>query len=117
MANREKGEVSFDAQGKTWTLRYSTNALCELEEATGHGAIELANSMADETKIRISDLRYMLWAGLTDKHDGITVKEAGRLMDALGMDKAGPLIGEAFQAAFPSGGEAGEAEKGKSEAA
>lgn len=111
MANREKGEVSFEAQGKTWTLRFSTNALCELEDATGKGAMAVAEEMNDPERVRIKTLRAMFWAGLTDNHD-IDVKAAGDLMNEIGVDKAGLLIGEAFQASFPDA-EAGEAAKGK----
>lgn len=116
MANRETGGVDFTANGKTYTLRFSTNALCELEDATGKGAIAVAEEMNSPNNVRIKTLRAMFWAGLTDCHEGITIRDAGDIMGEIGVDKAGPLIGEAFQAAFPDA-EAGETEKGKPKAA
>ncbi len=105
MANKEKGEVSL---GQKWTLRYSTNALCELEEASGMGAIELANSLADESSLKLKNLRHMLWAGLLENHPGIQAVQAGQIIDELGFGEVGDRIGEAFTLAFPSDDDAEE---------
>lgn len=115
MANSEKGEVSFEVEGKTYKLRYSTNALCEMEDAAGVGAVEFANSLSDEKKVRIKDLRTMFWAGLFDNHK-ITIEEAGSLLDVVGLEFVGSLCGEAFTLAFPVA-EEGEPSEGKQKAA
>lgn len=109
MANTEKGEVGFEALGESWILRFSTNALCEIEDATGRSAIALANSLDDEDNVKMSDIRLMFWAGLTENHDEVDLKTAGKIIDNLG-PQAGVYIGQALLAAFP---EAGESTKGK----
>ena len=35
MANRERGEIGVEVEGKPYTLRPSFNAICELENITG----------------------------------------------------------------------------------
>lgn len=113
MANRQKGEVSFQALGETWTLRYSTNALCEMEDLFGKSAIEVAQLLDAEGGVKLRDLRAVFFCGLTDRHEGVTERIAGNLIDDIGMENAGPLIAEAFTAAFPSAEEAEDAGKPK----
>ena len=43
MGNPYKGEVQFTAGGKSYTLYFSINAMCELEEALGDGIVQLAS--------------------------------------------------------------------------
>lgn len=100
MANKERGEVSFDLDGEAYTLRFSTNAMCELEDATGVPVLQLANSLQDETSVSIKTLRAMFAAGLSDSRS-VTAPQAGDIIDALGIPRAGELIGQAFMAAFP----------------
>ncbi len=115
MANRQKGEVSFRADDKEWVLRYSTNALCEMEDLFGKSAIEVAQSLDSEAGVSLKDLRAVFYCGLTDRHEDISEKRAGDLIDDIGMEAVGPLIAEAFLAAFPSAEE--EQREGKSRAA
>lgn len=88
--------MTFEAGGSTRELRFTANNLCRLEEATGRGVTEIAAGMANG--MRISDLRMMLWAGI----DGISLDQAGEIIDEIGFERIGDLIGEAFTAAFPS---------------
>lgn len=101
MANRERGEVTFDACGQTWVLRYSTNALCALEGAIGKGALAAANEMVEPGSVQMSTLRAMMWAALSERHPAVDLKKAGELIDALGFVEAGAKLGEAFQLTFP----------------
>ncbi|HEU4986863.1 MAG TPA: GTA-gp10 family protein [Rhizobiaceae bacterium] len=101
MANRHRGEVSFDAAGKTWTMRLSTNALCELEDALGSGVDAIGTSMADPRSAKVKTLRLIMWASLTDHHEGVTVRQAGELIDEIGLDTAMGLVQKAFAAMQP----------------
>jgi hypothetical protein len=49
----------------------------------------------------LKSLRTVFYCGLLDHQEGVTQRQAGDLIDAIGLDKAGPLLGEAFTAAFP----------------
>lgn len=98
MANREKGEVSFSADGKDWVLRFSTNAMCEVEDAFGKGIVQVANDLQSDEGVSIKAMRTLFSIGVVGCEG---VDQAGHLMDEIGLSKAGDLIGEAFSAAFP----------------
>ena len=73
MANPEKGEVAFQVADAEYTLKFSTNAICELEERLNKGLNEIVANMA-----RVSVVRAMLWAGLRAHHPGDTACQAGQ---------------------------------------
>lgn len=101
MANRERGEVEFQALGKNWTLKLGTNAMCEIEDATGKSITEIGQLLSDPKTATMKLVRAVMWGGLQEHHDGVTVKEVGSIIDGIGMAEAGRLIGEAFTAASP----------------
>lgn len=95
MGNKHRGEVSFEAMGQTWRLRYGTNALCEIEAAFGEGInATLAKLQSDDPSIRT--MRTIMACGL-----GVSGDEAGDIMDEIGMERSGELIGQAMTLAFP----------------
>jgi hypothetical protein len=104
MANRERGEVGFEAAARTWSLRYTTNRICAIEAETGRSIIALAHTLEDETQISVRLLRALFRGGLSQP---VTDEEAGELIDALGLARAVELICAAFMAAVPQvdGGE------------
>ncbi|MEP9374996.1 hypothetical protein [Mesorhizobium sp. KR1-2] len=101
MANRERGEVEFQSLGKTWTLKLGVNAMCEIEDATAKSIAEIGALLGDPKTATIKLLRTVMWGALRDHHDDITVKEVGAIIDGIGMNEAGRLIGDAFAAATP----------------
>lgn len=94
---------------KTFTLRFTTNSLCELEEAVGSDFSAVIERFGDEKRQSIKFLRNVFWAGLRENHPDVTTKRAGQIIDEIGMTRAGELIGQAFTRAFPP--EAGGKEK------
>lgn len=109
MANKVKGEVNFRVGAKTYTLKFSSNALIDLEDVLGEDIQSVGGAMQAEGKGKLKVLRAMMWAGLQTHHEGLTTREAGDLMDGLGHALAGQKIAEAFALAFPKsgGGEGG----------
>lgn len=99
--NQHKGEVVFDAGGQQWRLVYSFNALCALEEQTGRGFVELAAKLADPAKVRLADIRAVLWAGLIENHAVVTLKQAGEIIGEIGIGKGLELFNRAVTLAFP----------------
>jgi hypothetical protein len=99
MANKLKGEVGFEAGGEIYTLVYSLNALCELEEKLG-GSVASIEAIAKSGK-RFETVRTVFWAGLIEYHPDMKPRDAARLVSMIGFEKADELIGQAFSAAFP----------------
>lgn len=99
MANPKRGEVSLEVEGKAYTLKFSTNAICELEDRSGKGINEFAQGLNDPGKFRISDLRVMIWVMLGNQVE--TLEAAGNLIDEIGMEEVVDKVAKAFQLAFP----------------
>lgn len=115
MANPIRGEVGFDVSVpgesgevvKTYTLRFSANAICELEESVDKSIVALLTEMASwvdaPEKMRMSVVRLMFWAGLRDRHPDVDLKAAGELILAAGgIVRASELIMTAVERAFPA---------------
>ena len=100
MANANRGEVEFTAGGKTYTLRYTTNALCELEDALDCGLPEIVERVRDPKSVRLSTVRALVWAGLREHHPDITLLQAGTLVGEYGMMETLQKVGVAFERAF-----------------
>lgn len=60
---------------KNFNLKYDFNALCEIEDKTNMGIIELVNS----PKLMYST-RVMLWGGMLHLHPSITLEEVGDMI-------------------------------------
>lgn len=102
MANPHRGEVTLEAGGATYRLAYTTNAMCELEDATGEPLARIVDRLNDPANPPgVKTLRLLLWAALIEHQDGMTVKDAGGICDAIGMTEVGDVIGRALAAAFP----------------
>lgn len=100
MANPHRGEVEISAAGKVYNLRFSANALCDLEEALGMGVSEIAASMG--SGMRVSVARAVFWCALRDNHPEVDERAAGHVMSDLGIVKAIEAVSKAFGLAFPN---------------
>ncbi len=114
MANR-KGQVTFKAQGKTWALKFTTNAMCAYEDASGEYFTAVAKHFAamQDGQFPIGVIRRLFWAGLLDCAPDLDLEGAGDLLDHVGLTRASEIVGEAFQAAFPADDGDREAGNGK----
>lgn len=102
MANPHRGSVALQAGDRAYTLSFSINALCELEDALDKPVSEIVATIQDPAKVRLSGVRMLLWAGLRDHHPEVTVAEAGEIATDAGFTVAVEKIGEAFKLAFPA---------------
>ncbi|MBR1193239.1 hypothetical protein [Bradyrhizobium sp. AUGA SZCCT0160] len=132
MDNKENGEVSFEASGKSYTLRYTDGAFIALEEYLDRGIFDIfgellswgpkfdakgkplpetqADVEARMKKMRLGFCRAVFWAGFHDLHKDVTIEQAGTIMkDIGGVLGVYALIVNGFAAALPDS-------KGESEA-
>ncbi len=101
MANAKKGEYAIEANGKSVTFKYTTNALCELESKMGLSIPEIGQKILGGENISFAAIRTLFWAGLIANNRDITEAEAGELIDAIGFQEATNGISQAFALAFP----------------
>jgi hypothetical protein len=106
MANKHRGEIGFEAGDKSYTFRFSTNAICEVESVLDRSIISISQDMVNAEKnpevLRFSTVRAILWAGLREHHPKLTLTEAGDVMTEMGgLSKAVELIADGFSLSFP----------------
>lgn len=100
MPNPHRGEVSFVAGEQTYTLSFSVNSICSLEDELGEGWDAIASQLRSTP--RVKTVRAVLWAGLLDKHEGLEIEDAGRIMTEAGVAETMEAVGRALIAAFPA---------------
>lgn len=109
MANPHLGDVEFDVAGKPYTLRFSVDAMCQVEEKAGKGFHLVAAELNDIETTTVRMQRIMLWAALQHHHKGITLIEAGELIVSGGGALAVlEKVGKAIELAFPQQSQSGE---------
>ncbi len=100
--NPHKGEVELKAGDRVYVLRFSIDAICQLEATTGKPFAVTALEMTDPTKASMTLVRTLLHAGLQERHPDLGLKEAGEVIIAAGgMTVVTTKVFEAFALAFP----------------
>lgn len=99
MANELKGEVDLSIGDKTYTLKFTRNAMADIESLFGGRPFN--EILADRS---VSVLRACLWGGLKAHHQGIDLLAAGDLMEVADDAALGTAIGKAVQLAFVKNG-------------
>ena len=137
MDNPQTGDVSFQARGQTFTLRYTTSAFAALENYLDRGIIDILEelqtwspkfdpktqkpipetaeqSLARIRKLRVGFMCAVFWAGFHDLHREVTFDEAGEIMTEIGgMMAAYKLVVEGISnAQVPGGGGNARPQKG-----
>lgn len=93
----------LEANGQRYEFFLGTNELAALEKITNRGVLGMVASWQDPDKVRIADLRTLIWGGLRKKHPAMTEERAGELIDEIGgPGKALEFIIEATISAFPN---------------
>ena len=97
MANKQRAEVSMKLD-KVRKLKFTTNALAELEDALGHSLSKL-----DTVDVGIKTIIKMFWASLLHESPELTIKEAGELMDYSTFTEISEKVREALELSLGSG--------------
>lgn len=93
MANPHRGEVELKAGGKSYTLVFTINAICDVEEEYPG-----VNILADLNKA--SNIRYLLLASLRDRHPDIKKSDAGNILQEAGFEATKVAIAQAYERAI-----------------
>lgn len=92
--------ITFTAGINTHHMRYSVNSLIELEDKLKQPMFEIFKA-ATEGRVRLRDIRTLVWAGLIHENKQLTEQEAGEIIDEVGFNNVVELVGMAMAEAFP----------------
>lgn len=94
------GTVEFEAGGKQYTMRITTNAQVRYQRAAGEtfmaGLEAIQKNPSDFDR-----LRRLIWASMSHV-EGMTEDEAGDIMDEVGIGELTMKLSDAVAAAYPS---------------
>lgn len=96
--NSKRGAVIFEACGATHTLAFTMNNMVRYQDVAGETLLT-ACSEIERSPGDMRRLRRLFWAGMGS--EGMTLDQAGDLMDDLGFERCVELIAQAAEAAFP----------------
>lgn len=103
MANPYRGAVDLKVGDRLYTISFSVNAICELEEFfDGKPVGEIVAELGDGSQARMTTIRALIWAGLLDHHSDVDLKEAGKIASDIGVTPCMEAIGRALELAFPT---------------
>jgi hypothetical protein len=91
-----RGGVTFDALGKPREFKFTTNAICRLEERAVKSLQDVLADTAEGGRRTVA-FRLLMWAGLGD----LTLDDAGDIMDDIGLAEVDRIIAEGLKLAFP----------------
>ena len=105
MANPVRGEREISVAGRSFTVAFGINAICEIEAALGENIGVVGNRLATG-RVAVRDLRAILWGGLRRHHAALTVAAVGDLLErhlAGGgtLEEMAEGLFESLSAAFP----------------
>lgn len=105
-----RGEATFQAVGKTWTLRFGNNAICDAEQEFQRPFGEIVAGLGG-SGFRFQTFRTLFRLGLRHHHAAATDEMAGDLIDEIGMTEALRITVEGIKAAMPAAKAAGPGEE------
>jgi hypothetical protein len=111
MANQLRGEAGFKADGKDYTIVFTIDAFCHLEDRLDQDIGEILQRCRKELK-RLGFLRTLLWAGLREKHGDVDEEACGDLVAKVGVVAMGTLLATAMMQAMPPPKEAAKRTEG-----
>ncbi|MCW2278739.1 hypothetical protein [Heliophilum fasciatum] len=93
MANKHRGIVEIELD-KPRNLRYTLNALAEIEDKLGVNVGEM-----DGANLGIKAIRVILWAGLIHEDTELTETQVGEMVDFENFAQVQEKIAAAFEVA------------------
>lgn len=71
--------------GEPYEIQYGQNAICALEDEVDDSIVSIIQRLEKGTKLKFSDLRAIVWAGMIGKRRNITPEAVGMLCDEAGV--------------------------------
>lgn len=105
-----RGEQTFEADGRSWTLRFGNNAICSAEEHFQQPFGEIVTGLGGDG-FRFRTFRTLFRLGLRQHHKDVTEDQASELIDAIGMSEALRITVASIKAAMPEAKAAGTGEE------
>jgi hypothetical protein len=99
LGNPQKGEVDLKAGEKTYRFRLSMNTLCEMEDHFGKTFNEIMADLGEKPSMK--GLRTVVMFGLRDNEPAPNEKEAGQVIDEVGVTAINEALKKAIKTAFP----------------
>ena len=103
--------------GQTYEIQYGQNAICALEDAVDDSIIGIIQRLEKGTRLKFSDLRAIVWAGMlatrrnmTPEMVGIVCDEAKASLRAVAMECLPELL-DSFRRYILLEDESGDGEK------
>lgn len=123
MTDDPEGLASFDAGGVKYTAVFGFRAMKAVEahydkpffhaiqqampQVRPEDAADPDAIMAASLNIRMTDVGVLLRCALLKHHPGLTEDEVDDLIDEIGIDKVGEIIGQAVSSSLVTGGDDG----------
>lgn len=98
MANPHRGQSELRVGDETFTLSFSLNSICEVEDATGED-IQAVLSKVEKNDFKAA--RLILWGALLDHHPEVSLKDAGALIPEGGFPALVEALTACVQRSFP----------------
>lgn len=103
MSNRQTGEVSIEVEGQTFRLVLDMNALCELEAqlSTPTQPVTFNQALMKASIGSAFHIRAVLWAAMREHHPEMTVKDVGKWISKVGIDRLGSELTVLAESTMP----------------
>jgi len=98
--NLLKGEVSLKAGDKEYKLKFTTDALCELEERLDMAISEII-PLIGRNILRIKQIQVMLYCACMCHHEEVDLSAASAIVNEVGYTEAGIIVVKAMAASLP----------------
>jgi len=98
LTNPVKGEVAFEAAGKSYKFVLGSYGLAALERRQNKSISKIFDRKDGD--FGVDDILAIFHAGLL-RHHGLSEVEASDVLDAIGHAEAGRVVSEAVSLAFP----------------
>lgn len=100
MANKNIGQVGFQVDGKDYAIRFSADALANVEDAVDMPINAFMAKVTDMAKFRLSDVRTCFKFGVRDVQPDLEEKQITAMFRSLSAKRATEIVSEALSLAW-----------------